>query len=271
MKCLTLSYDDGVRQDRRLSEILDKHGIKATFNLNSAMFDDETAWDKTRGVMSMEEVKSFFENSPHELAIHGLEHAFETELHPNLLVREIIEDRANLEKLSGRIIRGMAYPYGVFNDDVVDALNACGIAYSRTTKVTHGFNLPNDWLCLEGTCHHSDSRLDELCDQFLSLNPTNTKMFYMWGHSYEFDWDLDNNNWGIIEKFAEKMGNHDDIWYATNIEIYDYVQAYKALQFSTDQSKVFNPTSKEIFFVKINRNTKETFNFSVKPGETLEI
>ena len=38
-KVLTLSYDDGKVQDRRLVKIFNKYGIKATFNLNSGLTD----------------------------------------------------------------------------------------------------------------------------------------------------------------------------------------------------------------------------------------
>lgn len=34
MKAVTFSYDDGVTQDIRLVEILNRYGLKATFNLN---------------------------------------------------------------------------------------------------------------------------------------------------------------------------------------------------------------------------------------------
>ena len=34
-KVLTLSYDDGVEQDIRLVEIMKKHGLKGTFNINT--------------------------------------------------------------------------------------------------------------------------------------------------------------------------------------------------------------------------------------------
>ena len=54
-------------------------------------------------------------------------------------------------------------------------------------------------------------------------------LFYLWGHSYEFD---NNNNWDHIEKICEKLANRDDIWYATNMEIYEYVTAYNSLIYS---------------------------------------
>ena len=36
LKAVTFSFDDGVTQDKRLIEILNKYNLKATFNLNSA-------------------------------------------------------------------------------------------------------------------------------------------------------------------------------------------------------------------------------------------
>ena len=40
-KALTLSYDDGVEQDRTLLDILNAAGLKCTFNLNSGCFPPE--------------------------------------------------------------------------------------------------------------------------------------------------------------------------------------------------------------------------------------
>jgi hypothetical protein len=69
-------------------------------------------------------------------------------------------------------------------------------------------------------------------------------MFYVWGHSFEFD---DDDNWNIIEDFAEFIGGRDDIWYATNIEIVDYNEAFANLQFSADNSFVYNPTATDVW------------------------
>ena len=87
-------------------------------------------------------------------------------------------------------------------------------------------------------------------------------LFYLWGHSYEFE---GNNNWNIIEEFAEKVGNRDDIWYATNIEIYDYVKAWNSLIWSSDQKLVYNPTATTLYFMI--KSTK----YVIKPGETLSL
>lgn len=65
-------------------------------------------------------------------------------------------------------------------------------------------------------------------------------MMYVWGHSYEFE---DDQNWDLIEDFCAYIGNQSDIWYATNIEIVDYVKAFQNLKFSADSRFVFNPSA----------------------------
>ena len=87
-------------------------------------------------------------------------------------------------------------------------------------------------------------------------------LFYIWGHSYEFD---DKNNWERLEEICEKLANRDDIWYATNIEIYEYVEAYNSLRYSAHGDMIYNPTLFEIW-IDISGKT-----YSVKPGETLKI
>ena len=39
-KALTLSYDDGKEQDRRLVALFNQYGIKGTFHINSGLFAD---------------------------------------------------------------------------------------------------------------------------------------------------------------------------------------------------------------------------------------
>lgn len=64
-------------------------------------------------------------------------------------------------------------------------------------------------------------------------------MFYVWGHTFEFE---NNNNWDVIERLLSTVGGRDDIWYATNMEIYEYVQAFQSLDISVDGRRIVNPT-----------------------------
>ena len=265
-KVLTLSYDDGVVQDIRLIEILDKYGIRGTFNINTGRYlaeDAERA--KYYGRMKLSEAKQLYIGSAHEVAVHALNHPFLERLKADEVITEIMEDRKNIEAQYGTLARGMAYPYGTYSSEVVDVLAHCGICYSRTTKTTENFKFPENWLTLHPTCHHNNPKLMDLAKNFAENNsryPSDNWLFYVWGHSYEFD---DRDNWNVIEEFAKYIGGRDDIWYATNIEIYDYVKAYEALQVSVDRTLVHNPTAIDVWFIE----GKTTY--CVKAGETIRI
>jgi len=261
-KVLTLSYDDGVKQDKRLIEILDKNGIKCTFNLNSGIYlKDEP--DLARR-MEKEDVIKTYKDCGHEIAIHGMHHLFYNHLDKTEIIYETVQDRKNLEEDFGVIIRGMAYPFGSYNDEVIDLLGKCGIAYARTTNSTKKCEFPENWLELNPTCHHNDPDFMKMAKRFADVKNrfNNSEMFYLWGHSYEFD---DDNNWNVIEEFAEYVGGRDNIWYATNIEVYDYVQAYKNLQTSYDKKIIHNPSAIDVWF-----DIKDVI-YCAKAGETIFI
>jgi peptidoglycan/xylan/chitin deacetylase (PgdA/CDA1 family) len=248
-KVLTLSYDDGVVQDIRLINILNQFGIKATFNINSGCYlPEEATREKFSGRMKLSEAKELYINSGHEVAVHAFSHPFLERLKTDELLTEILEDRRSIEKHYGSLARGMAYPFGTYNNEVIECLKKCGICYSRTINSSKNFKFPNNWFELNPTCHHNDPKLMELAKTFLEAEVKygcDVRLFYLWGHSYEFD---NNDNWDVIEKFAEYVGNRDDVWYATNIEIYDYVKAYESLQTSADKSIVHNPTAIDVWF-----------------------
>lgn len=254
-KALTLSYDDGVRQDKRLISIMKKNGLKGTFNVNGGLFSSEYKGVE-KGRMTKQEALDLYLPNDMEVAIHGYKHLSLGFVEPALATYDVIEDRKELEKTFGQIIKGMAYANGNTNDDVVDILKKSGVSYSRTTITTEKFDIPNDWLRLPTTCHHDNPRLMELAKQFVEMKEyyyfwgTKLQLFYLWGHSYEFD---NNDNWNVIEEFAEYVGNKDDIWYATNGEIYDYLEACKQLQFSVDGSIVKNMSSTDIYINYIGK------------------
>lgn len=242
-KAVTLSYDDGVDSDKRLIQLLDKYGLKCTFNINSGMYGFGTRF-------TCQQAKELYGSGNHEVAVHGYKHLSLTEVPVDVAIRDVALDRENLEKTYGRIVKGMAYANGAFDDTAVDVVKKCGIAYARTVNSTRRFDLPTDWLRLDPTCHHADPQLMSLVDAFLDCEEhpyfwANTpRLFYLWGHSFEF---RSQQDWDVIESFAQKVGNRDDVWYATNGEIYDYVKAYDSLQYSIDGTVVYNPTVTDVY------------------------
>ena len=61
------------------------------------------------------------------------------------------------------------------------------------------------------------------------------------------------------------MGNREDIWYATNIEIYEYVAAFKHLVISLDGKRVQNPTGYTLHFELDGKA------YVVQAGETIVV
>ena len=264
-KAFTMSYDDGVEQDKKLISLMLAHGVKGTFNLNSGLFAPEgTVYPEGRvhRRMTLSECQKTYAHEGIEVAVHGYTHPFLEKLPTALCMSEITKDREGLEEAFGGIIRGAAYPYGTFNDDVISILSLAGIAYCRTVRSTHGFDIPGKWLTLDPTCHHDDPMLLELADKFVSAEVNRDPMlFYLWGHAYEFE---GNDNWNVIEELLDKVSGKEDVWYATNIEIYDYVKAFGSLIFSADGCRVCNPSDKQVWF------TADKTIVTVAPGATIE-
>jgi hypothetical protein len=240
-KVFTLSYDDGITQDKRLIEIFNKYNLKATFNLNSGLQNEAGSFvlnDLLIKRIDRDEILDLYKG--HEISNHGLNHLSLTDIPKELIIEEILKDRKNHEKMFGYPVMGMAYPYGTYNKTVLQVLEALGVAYSRTVKNHRNFDLPSNYLEWNPTAHHNDPHLMEIAKRFIEGEFNGLGLFYLWGHSYEFDLD---NNWSIMERFCEYISNRDDIWYATNIQIVDYLDALDRLNFSTEFTFVRNPSA----------------------------
>lgn len=269
-KAVTFSYDDGCRDDIRLCEIFDKYNMKATFNLNSDRL-------LKGNDLTVEDAMKMLGNG-HEIAVHGKYHKANGISRPIDGIRDVLQCREELERAFGRIIRGMAYPdtgitgfaNGTDYETVKRYLKDLGIVYARTLGGdNNSFRLPDDFYAWMPTCHHNNPLIMDFINEFTGLDLENNysalrypRLFYIWGHAYEF---TNDNNWEHMENICKTLGNREDIWYASNIEIYEYVNAYNSLIWSADGKTVFNPTLKAIWF--IDGNTR----YSVASGETLVI
>lgn len=265
-KAVTLSYDDGSIHDRKLIEIINKYGLKATLNISSGKFaNDDT---KNPWYLSAKETLELYKG--HEIAVHGQYHLSLNAVPASQATQDVLLDRLALEKLTGKIINGMAYANGAVNDSVVEIVAGCGIHYSRTTVSTENFDIPSDWLRMPATCHHDNPKLVQLVDRFLSPITTTypwshkPKLFYLWGHSHEYN---NNNNWEVLENFCKTISGREDVWYATNGEIYDYVTAFDNLIYSADGKIVYNSSNTTLYFNNILTGNK----YEIKPGETVNV
>lgn len=222
MKCLTFSYDDGVTQNKRLVKIFNKYGLKATFNINSELLGKpgylrrENMWVGHNKIEPAEVAQLY---KGHEVAAHTLTHPHLPELCDEEVIRQVEEDRKNLEKLFGQTVVGMAYPGGgpTHDDRVVELIRRhTGIQYARTVVSSYSFEPQKDLLRFQPTVYHREwDKMMELGEQFLKLDATTPQVYYVWGHSYEFDY---YDTWDQFEEFCRMMSGRDDIYYGTNRE-----------------------------------------------------
>ena len=253
-KVLTMSYDDGREEDRRLVALFNEYGIKGTFHVNSGIH-----WDEKR--IPISEYKELYKG--HEVSVHTATHPTIARCPMEEVVDQIMEDRKALEDAVGYPIRGMSYPNGSFSQEIIDVLPALGIRYARTVGSTDSFAMPENFLRWTATCHHNHN-LQKLGEEFVGLfKKQYLYMMYVWGHSYEFGLQ---DNWEVMENFCNLVGRRDDIWYATNIEIVDYMDAAKRLQFTAKLDKVYNPSFQSVW-IAVNDNQI----VEVKGGEMKEI
>ena len=235
-KALTMSYDDGRPQDERLVSVFNQYGIRGTFNLNYGFLGDGAHIAKER-------VAELYRG--HEVATHTLSHPTIARCPLPQAAEELLEDRKGLESLVGYPVRGHAYPNGSYSADIQALFQKLGAAYARVVSATADYELPNNPFEWHPTCHHNDPALMEKAEFFANFSKKQyLKLMYVWGHSYEFD---DRDNWNVIEEFCAYMGGRSDIWYATNIEIIDYMERCRGLRFTADGTCVYNPFAESVW------------------------
>ena len=222
-KAVTLSYDDGWRTDLKLAEIISSYGIKGTFNISSSYLKDSERF------LTPDDIRGHILEKGHEVAIHGEQHVALGCIRALDGIQEVLNCRRELEKMFGKIIRGMAYAdcsitylhNGVSYEEVRRYLQALDIAYARTVGEDNaGFELQTDLLNFKPTIYQCErDKMFELAYEFLELKPDCPKLFYIWGHAYEFDKECYGISWEQMEEFCKLISGKDDIFYGTNREV----------------------------------------------------
>lgn len=223
-KAITFSYDDGILQDIRLIELLNKYNLKSTFNLNSAQLGDcgmlvREGKQINFNKIPKEDVKTIY--AGHEIASHTLTHPLLTKLTEAEIINQVENDRLNLSELAGYEVVGFAYPCGgLNNDDRVAKIikNNTGIKYCRTITENGSFDPQSNLYRFNPTAHHLNfDAIMDLGQRFINLKTDTPKIFYVWGHSFEMDYSPDY--WYRLEQFFKLISGKDDIFYGTNKEV----------------------------------------------------
>lgn len=240
---VTFSFDDGVEEDRRVIDFMNEHGLKGTFNLNSAMMPGGQGGQEDPARIPASDIARVYQG--HEVAIHTCTHPYLNRLGPSQVTLEVLQDRMALEDLVGYPVRGMAYPYGAFSPQVIQILKALGIVYCRTTQVADRCFPIDEPLAWPATGHmfSIDAQQQNMAQRFTALyeNPRASGVFFAWGHSYEFGRKADR--WHEMPALFKPMAAHRDVWYCTNIELFDYEAARQRMVIAANRRTASNPSA----------------------------
>jgi peptidoglycan/xylan/chitin deacetylase (PgdA/CDA1 family) len=254
----TTSWDDGTVHDRRLVETLNRFGLKGTFNLNSGTLDTEQSGNSRFRYIRSDEVASLY--AGHEVAAHCVNHPNLPRCTDDTILSEILLDRQRLESLVGYPVRGMALPYGTFDSRVMAIASAAGNLYCRSIRNAANFAPTVDFMPWAPTCHHRDGAADKLNQCF--GNGRSNNLFFLWGHSYEFERD---GNWDLLEKICARVAAEEGIWPATNREVFDYCTAWQKLEFSVNHDSVRNTAGLRIWL-----SFNDTLH-TLEPGQVMRL
>lgn len=229
-KFLVMSLDDGVTQDERVISVFRKYALTATFNLNAGRLGEREeipvpAYDGKplrHDKVSPEQVRNGLYDG-FETACHGFTHAYLPSLTESGIIKEIGDDYDEIFRLTGKKPRGIAYagPTPNYNEAVIKAMQKSRpLYYGRTIDETHGFSLPQDFLRWNPTCQFRGDELLPRAEEFFDLTPQKSDaLFFVWGHSYEFDLGLEC--WDKLEYFCREVSARKDITCLTCEEFYD--------------------------------------------------
>ena len=194
-KIFLISFDDGTVWDGRFVDLLNKYGMKATFNLNSGLEDYvwhyEDRFPVRRQILS-ETVEQY---RGHEIASHSLHHHWLNSLTPPQLSREVGEDCENLRKIFGLKEIGFGVPFTACGQREINIIKKY-VRYIRLSEFADSFALPEDpyHIPIHGLYNQPDIR-DRIAAFAASDLPIS--LFVMAGHSYELE-VLDH--WGYMEE-----------------------------------------------------------------------
>ncbi len=262
-KALLLSYDDGVIEDVQLTKLFDKHGLKGTFNLNSAYIGATRGWPQENGdtiyqrYVPKDSLLIVYKN--HEIAAHGAYHKDYKQVAVDVAMEDITSDLEALTQITDRKIVSLAYPFGNTNDSIVESLSLTSLTNARTVADTHDFGLPENYFIWNPTCH--DSKVMDYAQNYFDLNRKELSLFYVWGHSWEFG---DEKRWQNMLDFCENVGKRLDIWSVGCGEYTAYLQALEKVE--KTETQILNPKGNLDIWVETSLGIQV-----LKSGEAMKI
>jgi hypothetical protein len=258
-KAFNITYDDGIIQDIRFVEMLNKYGLKGTFNLNSELMKQEFEWTHESGLvvkrLPQDVVVELYKG--HEVASHTLTHPYMENLTEDEILYQMGQDKKNLEELFQREILGFALPFDYYSDLIADCAKKCGFSYARMSEERYSYAPPEEYFYWAAGAFHISSKFAEFVDGFFEADEE-LALCQIVGHSYDLDTE---NMWEQMETILKRVAEDEDVISMTNLELVQYLKAMRSAVISEDGIK--NHSDMELWF------EKDGEIFSVKPKEAV--
>ena len=229
-KAFNITYDDGVEQDIRFLELLNRYRLKGTFNLNSALMETQFQWIHENGQairrLASEVAATLYEG--HEIASHTLSHPYMDNLSKEEILHQLSADKQNLEALFSQEIKGFAVPFYYYSDLIAQCAKECGFTYARISEESGSFAPQRDYFHWQATVFHCSDALEGLTHRFLE-NQEELAIFQIVGHSYDLDVE---EKWDFMERLFALISAQEEILPMTTIQIIEYLQAMEHAEIS---------------------------------------
>ena len=230
-KAFNITYDDGILQDVRFVELLNKYGLKGTFNLNSQLMEQEFEWVHPNGMvvkrLSKDAVRHLYDG--HEVASHTLTHPYMTGKSEEEQMGEIGEDKRRLEELFGRVVAGFAVPFSYYDEKIAACVRKCGFEYGRCSEPSHSYSPWQDVYRWKTGIFHLAPGFMDFVDGFFHTDEE-LALCQIVGHSYDLDAE---QMWETMEGIFRKIAEDPDILPMTHLEIVRYITAMSKAQITS--------------------------------------
>ena len=231
-KAFNITYDDGILQDVRFVELLNKYNLKGTFNLNSGSMKQEFEWTHPCGMV----IKRLPENvvvdlyRGHEIASHSVTHPDLEHLTDEELWYELGQDKKNLEELFGCEVYGFAVPFDYYDERIADCVKHLGFTYGRDSRETYSYCPPEDYYFWSSGTYHVMPGFRAFAEGIFDTDEE-LALCQIVGHAYDLDVE---DMWEYMEGYLKRISEDEDIFSMTNIEVIQYLKAIRGAYVSNN-------------------------------------
>ena len=250
-KAFNITYDDGILQDIRFVELLNKYNLKGTFNLNSELMKNEFEWIHECGMtvkrLPEHVVVDLYQN--HEVASHTLTHPYMHGLTEETLMYELGKDKENLEKLFKREISGFAVPFDYYDELIEKCVRKCGFEYGRISEESRSYVPCEDYFNWKAGIFHLSPDFEAYVEGFFH-SKEELAVCQIVGHAYDLDVE---KTWDTMETVCQRIQADETIWSVTSIELIRYLKAMRRAE--VQENWIQNHSDRELWF-EIDGETK---------------